>query len=189
MKNLKLILFMLGMAFSLQSYAQKPGVAFSPDDKGYFYLRTVRHGDKLSLESNGALSPFKDGSAFMSAQKRATGTMWQFVPVEGQDGWYHMKSKGAGTGKCLEANNPVTGSAKGGSSFMDNCSNVTGQLWQLELISDEDSDDNIYRIRSYAHGDVRSLEGNSPDGSRTGITFMDTTQDVSGQQWRLVRVK
>ena len=179
---------MLGIALSLQSFAQKPGVAFTPGDQGYFYLRTVRHGDKLSLESNGALSPFKDGSAFMSAQKRASGTMWQFVPVEGHDGWYHMKTRGAGTGKCLEANNPVTGSAKGGSSFMDNCGNVTGQLWKLELVSSNNGD-HIYRLRSYAHGNTRSLEGNKPDGSRTGITFMDTTQNVSGQMWRLVQVK
>jgi hypothetical protein len=188
MKNLKVILLMMGIALSLQSYAQEKGVAFSAGDQGYFYLRTLQHGDKLSLESNGALSPFKDGSSFMSAQKRASGTMWQFVPVAGQAGWYHLQSKGAGKSKCLEANNPVTGSAKGGSSFMDNCGNVTGQLWKLELVSSNNGD-YIYRLRSYAHGNDRSLEGNKPDGSRTGITFMDTTQDVTGQKWRLVRVK
>lgn len=188
MKNLKVIVLMVGITLSLQCFAQEKGASFSLQYKGYYYLRTQQHGDALSLESNGALSPTKDGAAFMSSQKNATGTMWQLVPDENNKGWYRLKSKAAGNKKCLEANSPVDGSAKGGSSFMDDCRNVTGQLWIIELVSDKNGD-NVYRLRSKAHGNDRSLEGNKPDGSRTGITFMDVTQNVTGQMWRLVPVK
>lgn len=188
MKILKSIGLMLIITTSLQSFAQERGVSFSPNYKGYFYLRTQQHGDALSLESNASLSPFKDGAAFMSAQKGATGTMWQLVPDANNKGWYRLKSKHMGVNKCLEANNPVNGSAKNGSSFMDDCQNVSGQLWVLELVSATNGD-HLYRLRSMAHKKERSLEGNKPDGSRTGITFMDTNQNVTGQYWRLVPVK
>lgn len=187
MKNLKAIGLMLLITTSLQSFAQERGVSFSDNDNAFFYLRTQQHGDALSLESNDASSQTMDGAAFMSSQKGATGSMWQFVPAEGNEGWYHLKSINGGNDKCLEANSPVDGSAKGGASFMDNCQNVSGQLWKLELVSDTNGD-HIYRIRSYAHGNDRSLEGNKPDGSRSGITFMDKTQNVLGQMWRLIIV-
>jgi len=188
MNKFKTFCLALALGFVSQSYAQERGHSFSPNYKGYYYLRTQFTGDALSLESNGAASKTMNGGSFMSTQKGATGTMWQLVPDTEQKGWYRLKSKDQGANKCLESNGKDS-NVKGGASFMDDCKNVSGQLWRLELVSSKDGD-HIYRLRSMLHGNKFSLEGNKPDGgSNSGNAFMDNTQNVSGQMWRLVPVK
>jgi len=171
---------------TLQSFAQDRGVSFSPNYKGYYYLRTQFTGDALSLESNGSKSDFLNGSSFMSSQKGATGTMWQLVPDAKNKGWYRLKSKDQGNDKCLEANTE-DGSKKGGRSFMDNCKDVTGQLWRLDLVSSTNGN-HIYRLRTMLHGDTYSLEGNKVENKseHSGNAFMDKTRNVTGQMWKLV---
>lgn len=188
MKNLKknIVLFLM-IGFISQSYAQERGHSFSPNYKGWYYLRTQFTGDELSLESNDAASKTMNGAAFMSSQKGATGTMWRLVPDSQHKGWYRLKSNHMGEGKCLECNGKES-DVKGGASFMDDCKNVSGQLWRLELVSSENGD-HIYRLRTMLHGDAFSLEGNKPGGSKGGNSFMNDTQNVSGQFWRLVPVK
>lgn len=185
--KLKNMFVFLMIAFTSQSFAQERGHSFTPNYKGWYYLRTQFTGDDLSLESNGAASKIMNGASFMSSQKGATGTMWQLVADTTNKGWYRLKSKDQGDGKCLEANgkdSPV----HGGASFMDDCKNVSGQLWVLELVSSVNGD-HIYRLRIMGGDKKVSLEANKPGGIKGGNAFMDTTQNVSGQMWRLVPVK
>lgn len=163
------------------------GNSFSPNYKGWYYLRTQLSGDALSLESNGATSKYMNGAAFMSSQKGATGTMWKFVPDTQHPGWYRLKSKDQGDNKCLESNGKES-PVHGGASFMDDCKDVSGQLWVLELVTVKNGD-HVYRLRSMLGDKKVSLEGNEPGGSKGGNAFMDNTQNVSGQMWRLVPVK
>jgi len=190
MNKFKLFAFALTLTlgFVTQTYAQERGHSFSPAYSGYYYLRTVFTGDGLSLESNDPNSPYKNGASFMSPEKGVSGTMWQFVADPYNRGWYRLKSNFQGANKCLECNG-VGSTVKGGASFMDNCQNVTGQLWRLELVA-KNGDDHIYRLLSKLHGDKNSLEGNKPDSDYMGgSSFMDSKQNVSGQMWRLVPVK
>jgi len=187
MKNIRSLLFVLFMITTTMANAQEKGQAFNPNYKGYYYLRTQFTGDNMSLESNNATSKDMNGAAFMSDQKGATGTMWQLVEDPQQKGWYRLKSKHMGNNKCLECNGKES-TVKGGASFMDDCKNVSGQLWKLELVSNKNGD-NIYRLRTMLHGNDASLEGNKPGGSKGGNAFMNTTQNVSGQMWRLIPVQ
>lgn len=188
MKNLKAsVLLIMAVCLTSLTFAQERGTSFTPNYKGWYYLRTQFTGDDLSLESNGAASTYMNGGSFMSPQKGATGTMWQLVPDTKNVGWYRLKSKDQGTNKCLEANgkdSPV----HGGAAFMDDCKDVSGQLWKLELVSSNNGD-HIYRLRSMSGGNKVSLEGNKIGGSKGGNSFMDNTQNVSGQMWRLVPVQ
>ena len=188
MKILKTLPIFVFIGLALTSYAQERGNSFSPNYQGYYYLRTAFTNDALSLESNGAASNVMSGASFMSSQKGATGTMWKLVPDAKNKGWYRLKSKDQGDGKCLEAN--TAGGEKDGRSFMDACQDVTGQLWRLDLVS-ANNGDHLYRLRTMLHGNNFSLEGNKPDNKAvySGNTFMDKTQNVSAQMWRLVLVK
>jgi Ricin-type beta-trefoil lectin domain-like len=188
MKILKTLSILLFIGLTLTSYAQERGHSFSPNYQGYYYLRTAFTGDALSLESNGSSSSTMSGASFMSSQKGATGTMWKLVPDAKNKGWYRLKSKDQGDGKCLEANS--AGGEKEGRSFMDNCQDVTGQLWRLDLVSATNGD-HLYRLRTMAHGNDFSLEGNNRVNNAvySGNSFMDKTQNVSGQMWRLVPVQ
>ena len=184
---------MFVLSISLTVTAQERGRSFSPNFKDYYYLRTEFTGDELSLESNGAKSTYMDGAAFMSSQKGASGTMWKFVADPQNPGWYKLKSKDQGDGKCLEANS--AGGVKGGRSFMNDCQNVTGQSWRLDLIrvnknSTGKNEDHLYRLRSKLYGNTHALEGNKPSNTSVykGNAFMDKTQNVTGQAWRLVPV-
>jgi hypothetical protein len=175
MKKIKLAALALLIAGTFGAFAQTKGVKFDPEYKGYYFLRTQFTGDELSLECNGAESTTMNGAAFMSSQKNGTGQQWQFVPDATRKGWYRLQTKLHGNKKCLESN-AKNGQAKKGASFMDNCQNVSGQLWQLE-----DAGNGYYRLRSMLHGKSHSLEG-----SKNANSFMDKTQNVSGQLWYLV---
>lgn len=178
---LAVLLVLVGM---FSASAQTKGTKFDPTYTGYYLLRTQFTGDKLSLECNGAESPYKNGAAFMSSQGGATGQKWKFVPAPNYRGWYYLQTQLHGSGKSLECNGKES-PVKGGASFMDNTKNVTGQLWKLE-----DAGNGYYRLRSKLHGQIYSLEGNSPDSDyHGGNSFMDDTQNVSGQLWYLVPVK
>lgn len=168
--------------------SQERGHSFSPNYQGFYYLRTAFTADELSLESNGSASGVMNGASFMSSKKGATGTMWKLVPDTKNKGWYRLKSRDQGDGRCLEAN--VAGGKKEGRSFMDACRDVSGQLWRLDLVTVKNGD-HLYRLRTKLHGNDFSLEGNKPDNKSvySGNTFMDKTLNVSGQMWRLVPVK
>lgn len=188
MKKMKNFITLIALGLSMQSFAQDRGHSFSPNYKGWYYLRTQFTGDELSLESNGAASSTMNGGSFMSAQKGATGTMWRFVADEQNKGWYRLKSKDQGDGKCLEGNSKDS-KFKGGAAFMDDCKNVSGQLWRLDLVSAKDGN-HIYRLRTKAGANNLSLEGNKPGGSSNGgNAFMNKDQNVTGQMWRLVPVQ
>ena len=89
--------------------------------------------------------------------------------------------------KCLESNGKES-NVKGGAAFMDDCKNVSGQLWRLDLVSSKNGD-HLYRLRSMLHQNNQALEGNKQGGDKGGNSFMNDTQNVSGQMWRLVPVK
>lgn len=187
MKKIKLTFLLLFTVGLTGVFAQERGHSFTPNYKGYYFLRTSFTGDDLSLESNGASSKTMNGGSFMSSQNGTSGTMWQLIPDEGNKGWYRLKSKDQGSNKCLEGNS-MDSDIKGGAAFMDDCKNVSGQLWRLELVSSANGD-HLYRLRNMNHNNKFSLEGNTPSGEKGGNAFMNTTQNVSGQMWRLVPVK
>jgi hypothetical protein len=95
-------------------------------------------------------------------------------------GWYRLKTVFQGANKCLEGNeagSPV----KQGAAFMDDCKNVSGQLWQLV------PEGEFYRLKTQFQGDQKCLEGNQAASTvKGGAAFMDTCQNVSGQLWRVI---
>lgn len=186
MKKIKFAFLALLTAGTTGIFAQERGHSFSPNQKGYYNLRTLFTGDDLSLEANGAASRDMNGAAFMSSQRGASGTMWQFVADNSQPGWYRLKSQSQGNNKCLDANGKDRVHLHGGAVFMENCNYSSGQFWKLELVSSANSD-HIYRLRAMSFGVTQSLEGNKP-GLGNGNAFMDDNQNVTGQMWRLIPV-
>lgn len=162
--------------------AQTKGVKFDPDYNGYYLLKTQYTGDGQALECNNAESKTMNGAAFMSSQNGATGQLWKFVAVEGNPGYYRMQTKLHGDNKCFEGNgkdSPV----KGGASFMDDCKNVSGQLWKVE-----DLGNGYYRLRAMSQGNATSLEAKVP-GAHGNNTFLDNTRNVTGQFWYFVKAR
>lgn len=95
-----------------------------------FALRNL-HSDDLCLESgNGfdAKVPL-ERSVYMGQCGKYTGQEWyvEMVPNAG----FRLKSNYSGPGKCLESNGRGEGAALDGTSFMDECKNVTGQIWSV----------------------------------------------------------
>lgn len=87
-----------------------------------------------------------------------------------------------GNNECLEGNQ-VNGSAKDGAAFMDNCQNVSGQLWKAIP-----QGNGYFRLTTmFREGENECLEGNEVNGSaKNGASFMDSCQDVSGQYWTAI---
>ena len=83
--------------------------------------------------------------------------------------------------KCLEGNRLSATSTLGGASFMDTCSNASGQFWRFEAISN-----GYYKLKTlFLESENRCLEGNRLDAASTlqGAAFMDRCQNVTGQEW------
>ena len=123
------------------------------------------------------------GAAFMDDCQNVSGQLWKFIP-EG-NGYYRMVTMfQEPEGKCFEGNRFAQGSTLGGAAFMDNCQNVSGQLWRLIP-----AQDGYFRLTTmFLEGENKCLEGNrfSPDSTLGGAAFMDNCQNVSGQLWKLV---
>ena len=140
-------------------------------------LHNVYLGDALCLEGNESGSDLMSGAAFMEACTPATGQEWYAVPV-GDEGHFHLKTMFQGDYKCLEGNEPGS-DEHGGNAFMDDCDEVTGQLW-YEEIQEEGS-----LLKNVQHGDARCLEGNEKGSEiQAGGAFMDTCETPrTGQLW------
>ncbi|MEM7555763.1 MAG: RICIN domain-containing protein, partial [Cyanobacteria bacterium P01_A01_bin.84] len=86
--------------------------------------------------------------------------------------------------KCLEGNKLARGSTLNGAAFMDNCQNVTGQLWKLVPAGN-----GYFRLQTkFLEKENKCLEGNKLARGSTlnGAAFMDNCQNVTGQLWKLV---
>ena len=107
------------------------------------------------------------------------------VQAQNLNGWFKLQTMfQAPEGKCFEGNRFAQGSTLGGAAFMDNCQNVSGQLWRLIP-----AQDGYFRLTTmFLEGENKCLEGNrfSPDSTLGGAAFMDNCQNVSGQLWKLV---
>lgn len=94
--------------------------------------------------------------------------------------YFRLKTLFRGDNECLEGNRRDSPVRKG-SAFMDNCQNVTGQLWRTEPAGN-----GFYRLKTQFRGDNECLEGNRRDSPvRDGSAFMDSCQNVTGQFWKL----
>ena len=105
-----------------------------PGKSGYYWLQTKFLESKNKCLEGNRLSPQSvlKGAAFMNDCDRQTGQFWKFVP-DG-NGYFRMKTDFQGDNKCLEGNGLHPKAFMGGASFMDDCKNVTGQKWRVEVI-------------------------------------------------------
>jgi hypothetical protein len=104
-----------------------------PTDGPYYRLQTLfQEGENKCFEGNrlAAESVF-EGGAFMNECEDVTGQLWKFIESE-VEGYYRLQTEFLeGENQCLEGNRLAPESVLAGRSFMDNCQNVTGQLWKL----------------------------------------------------------
>ncbi|WP_323771521.1 RICIN domain-containing protein [Antarctobacter sp.] len=159
------------------------GPAVAQDFSGTYRLQTMFQAPENKCFEGNRYSPDSTlgGAAFMDTCQNVTGQMWK-IQSQG-NGWYRLKTIFQGEGKCLEGNRYAPESTLGGAAFMDNCQNVSGQLWKIES-----QGDGWYRLKTQFQGEGKCLEGNrySPESTLGGAAFMDNCQNVSGQLWKFV---
>lgn len=96
-------------------------------------------------------------------------------------GYYRLKTQFRGINECLEGNQ-ASSPVHGGSAFMDQCQNVSGQLWKFEPAGN-----GYFRLKTQFRGEDECLEGNQAGSPvHNGSAFMDQCQNVSGQLWQII---
>jgi outer membrane protein OmpA-like peptidoglycan-associated protein len=157
--------------------------AVAQGNPGYFKLQTMfQEADNKCFEGNRfAADATLQGGAFMDNCQNASGQMWTAVP-EG-NGYFRLKTQFQGDNKCLEGNRFAPDATLQGAAFMDDCQNVSGQLWKAVPEAN-----GYFRLKTQFQGDNKCLEGNrfAPDATLKGAAFMDDCQNVSGQLWKAV---
>ena len=107
------------------------------------------------------------------------------VQAQNLNGWFKLQTMfQAPEGKCFEGNRFAPDSTLGGAAFMDNCQNVSGQLWKFE-----DAGNGYYRMKTmFQEPEGKCFESNKigPGATLGGASFMDNCQNVSGQYWRII---
>ena len=98
---------------------------------GYYHLTTVfQEPEGKVLEGNKvAPTSFLGGAAFMSPDKKASGTMWKAIPAG--RGYYFLTTRFLeDEGFVLEGNKEAEGSKLGGAAFMSP-DKATSTLWKF----------------------------------------------------------
>lgn len=154
--------------------------AFTPEPNAYYGLRTYNREGKCLRGNRFAAGRPLGGATFMDDCRRGSGQAWKFVPV-GRNGVYRMKTMAGGPGKCLEGNAFHPSSTLRGAAFMDNCQNVSGQLWKIKLRGAYFTLTTVFRE---PHGEC--LEGNdvSPKSTLGGASFMSGCRPFTGQLFK-----
>ena len=155
---------------------------FTPDPNSIYVLKTSFQGPGKCLEGNRfATRSTLGGAAFMAPCTRpATGQLWKFVPQS--NGYYKMKTVFQGDGKCLEGNRFAATSTLRGAAFMDNCQNVSGQLWKIV-----DRGNGYFTLTTmFRESSGECLEGNrfAPTSTLEGAAFMSTCRPFTGQLFK-----
>lgn len=103
------------------------------DKSGYYILKNQFRGAGECLDITNANDASRPGllAAQMRKAEKRTGQYWLIEPAG--NNMYRLKTLYTGNDKCLEGNAASTG-AKDGVAFMDDCKNVTGQLWKFERV-------------------------------------------------------
>ena len=107
------------------------------DTRGYQrdYAKTENH---LCVSTANEKNRQNSGSGVWKVQiaGKSSSNSGESLPDEFA-GWFRLKNVFRGDGECLEGNQ-INGTAKGGSTFMDKCQNVTGQFWKIEKVQSGD---------------------------------------------------
>ncbi|MEM7727105.1 MAG: CVNH domain-containing protein [Cyanobacteria bacterium P01_A01_bin.45] len=177
------IAFSLVATSAIFSSTLNQAIASQPE-ANRFYTLTTRFLEKENkcLEGNKlARGSTLNGAAFMDNCQNVTGQHWKFVPA-GND-YFRLQTKFLEKdNKCLEGNKLARGSTLNGAAFMDNCQNVTGQLWKLVPAGN-----GYFRLQTkFLEKENKCLEGNKVARGSTlnGAAFMDNCQNVTGQLWK-----
>ncbi|EKU99354.1 hypothetical protein Lepto7375DRAFT_1381 [Leptolyngbya sp. PCC 7375] len=104
-----------------------------PADGGYFKLTTMFLEDEGKCLEGNRLAPDSvlGGAAFMDTCQNVSGQLWKKIPVG--DGYFRLTTMFLeDQNKCLEGNRLAPESVLEGGAFMDDCQNVSGQLWRIE---------------------------------------------------------
>lgn len=96
----------------------------------FFALRNL-NSDDICLESHTGRDPSiqSGGAIYMADCGDFSGQNWYLEPIG--NGLFKLKSQLAGPGKCLEGSSRAGRTGNDGTSFMDDCQNVSGQAWAV----------------------------------------------------------
>ncbi|MEO1761020.1 MAG: carbohydrate-binding protein [Cyanobacteria bacterium J06629_18] len=183
------LISILGTGILTPSSAEAIRVKGSKPRPNRFYKLTTMFLEKENkcLEGN-KLSPRSTlkGAAFMDNCQKVSGQSWKLVPVG--NGYFRLKTQFLEKeNKCFEGNKLSPRSTLKGAAFMDNCQNVSGQLWKLVPAGN-----GYFRLKTmFLEKENKCLEGNklSPRSTLKGAAFMDNCQNVSGQLWKFKPIK
>lgn len=106
--------------------------------------------------------------------------------IENTDGYYRLQTMFLeAENLCLEGNRLAEDSVLNGEAFMDDCQDVTGQLWKI-VPTDQAG---YYRLQTmFLESENKCLEGNrrAEESVLGGGSFMDDCQGVTGQSFKFV---
>lgn len=155
-----------------------------------FQLTTMFVEDKgLTLEGNGGFDSKNTlgGSAFMSAQKNATGEMWKAIPLD--NGYFQLTSVFVeDKGLTLEGNGGYDAkNTLGGAAFMSAQKNASGTMWKVLPL-----DNGYFQLTTlFVEEKGLVLEGNGGFDSKNtlgGAAFMSPQRNASGTMWKVIPV-
>jgi len=160
------------------------------DTDQYYFLTPMSVEEQgLHLEGNGGFNPAYTlgGSAFMSSQPNASGTMWKFI--ESGNGLYFMTTLAVeNQGLHFEGNGGVShDNTLGGAAFMSPQADASGTMWKLTEL-----DNGYFQLTTlFVESKGLVLEGNgglNPAYTLGGAAFMSPQTDASGTMWTFVAV-
>lgn len=182
MTNCDVVTGQIWTATLLTDFQLPPPSGFTPKENTYYQLQTQLSQSLGQCFEGNFVDEASDlgGASLMTACADVTGQQWRFLPEA--DGFYKMQTRFLeGSNQCLESGKVDPGDFLGGASRMDDCSNVSGQLWTIIDLAD-----GTFQLQSlFRQAENECLEGNQVAETSTlgGAAFMTRCENVTGQSW------
>lgn len=105
--------------------------------------------------------------------------------IDDTSGYYRLETDVGGTAGCLEGNRRADDSVLKGAAFVDDCQDVTGQLWKL--VPREKT--GYYHLQTlFLEDQNKCFEGNamSPEAELDGASYLGDCGEATGQDWKFM---
>ena len=164
--------------------AAAAAVTVDPPAEGFFRFQSAWIGADQCLDANQTGGSDHGGGAYVDGCRGTGRQQWEMVPIEDDEGRYHLRTRFWGGPFCLDGNDPDDDRDPTGANaaYMTSCATIAHQAWYLV-----DAGRGQVQLRTDGEdGETTCLAANDPTGSAfAGAVHLTRCSDGPHLAWTI----